>query len=229
MKTIGVLGGMGPQATMEFERLVHRVSQRLIPPRAACGYPPMVVVYLRHPPFLAKEDLTPVLPMQPDPRLLEAAKKLGTMADFLVIASNSPHKFKDSIQAAAGREVLSIIDLTLAEIRRRGWKRVGVLGMGLPVVYTEPLGAMGIATETIEDKSREQLNGAILRVMEGRNDETTSAIARKAIASLRQSAVDGIILGCTEIPLLLQDAANESDLLNPLELLAEGAVRHAMG
>jgi len=49
VKTIGVLGGMGPQATMDFERRVHEVSQRLLPRSVNTGYPPMVVFYHRRP------------------------------------------------------------------------------------------------------------------------------------------------------------------------------------
>lgn len=52
MKTIGVLGGLGPQATMDFEQRVHRIAQELIPPHGNSGYPPMVVYYCRHPPVL---------------------------------------------------------------------------------------------------------------------------------------------------------------------------------
>ena len=50
MKTIGVLGGMGPQATMDFERRVHEVSQQLLPRSLNTGYPPMVVFYHCAPP-----------------------------------------------------------------------------------------------------------------------------------------------------------------------------------
>ena len=51
MKTIGVLGGLGPQATMDFEERIHTVSQQLIPQHGNSGYPPMVVYYYRHPLF----------------------------------------------------------------------------------------------------------------------------------------------------------------------------------
>ena len=87
MKTIGVLGGLGPQATMDFEARVHAVSQRLIPRRGNGGYPPMVVYYHRHAPVLLNEDGSPVLPIQPDPRLFEAARRVGSLADFLVITA----------------------------------------------------------------------------------------------------------------------------------------------
>src|SRR5690349_8507351 len=52
MKPIGVLGGIGPQATMDFERRLHRAAQRVIPAHLNGGYPPMVVWYCRHPPIL---------------------------------------------------------------------------------------------------------------------------------------------------------------------------------
>ncbi|MFZ4663434.1 MAG: hypothetical protein ACOYNY_40890 [Caldilineaceae bacterium] len=52
MKTIGVLGGIGPQATMDFEQRLHQAAQRLIPRRGNSGYPPLVVYYHRRPPVL---------------------------------------------------------------------------------------------------------------------------------------------------------------------------------
>ena len=64
MKTIGVLGGLGPQATMDFEARIHRVAQRLIPPNKNGGYPPMVVYYCRHPPVLLTEEGKPRLPFR---------------------------------------------------------------------------------------------------------------------------------------------------------------------
>ena len=52
MRTIGVLGGIGPQATMDFEARIHEEAQKLIEPETNCGYPPMVTVYMRHPPVV---------------------------------------------------------------------------------------------------------------------------------------------------------------------------------
>jgi aspartate racemase len=141
--TIGVLGGLGPQATMDFEARVHRVAQRLLPSNFNGGYPPLVVYYCRHAPFLLTDQGTPQLPLQPDPRLLEAARRLGGLADFLVIPSNGAHLVQAEIEQAAGRKVLSMVEATLEEVRRRQWKRVGVLGLGDPVVYTRPLGGSG--------------------------------------------------------------------------------------
>lgn len=64
MKIMGVLGGIGPQATMDFEARVHRVAQNLIPQQGNSGYPPMIVYYYRHPPFLMGDNEFPLFPIQ---------------------------------------------------------------------------------------------------------------------------------------------------------------------
>jgi aspartate racemase len=229
MQTIGVLGGLRPQATMDFEARVHQVAQRLILPRGNSGYSPMVVYYHRRPPFVMRADGTqPVLPLQLDPDLLQAAQWLGTRADFLVITANSPHVLQDQLAQAAGRPVLSMIEVTLAEIRQRGWQRIGVLGFREVSVYAEPLRRVHLTPETIGAGLHATLDASILALMEGRVSAESTATAREAVATLRARGVDGIILGCTEIPLLLGEDLGAPDLVNPAQLLAEAAVKCAL-
>ena len=229
MKRIGVLGGMSPQATMDFEARVHRVSQRMVPQDWNAGYPPMVVWYHRRLPIRLGDDGTPIMPMQVDPELIEAARWLGKGVDFLVIPCNAAHVGLAQIRDAAGCPVLSMIDVAVEEVARRGWRRAGVLGFGsAPVVYTEALGARGIEWEAIDAARQARLDAAIRAVMEGRARPAEAEAARSAVASLRAARVDGVVLGCTEIPLLLGEAAEAEDLVSPLALLAEAAVRRAI-
>jgi aspartate racemase len=228
MKTIGVLGGLGPQATMDFEARVHRVSQRLIPPNLNGGYPPMVVYYCRHPPVLVSKEGIAESPLRADPRLFQAAKRLGALCDFLAIPCNSAHLFLEEIEQASGCKVLSMIDATIWEVERRNWKRVGVLTLGEPVVYSRPLEKIGVACQAADAEARTELDRAIFRLIEGRDDETSIAAAQCAVDALRAKKVDGVILGCTEIPLLLRKRADAPDLINPGEILAEAAVRAAI-
>lgn len=229
MKTIGVLGGIGPQATIDFEARLHLVCQTRIPQKHNTGYPPLVVSYHRHPPVVMTAAGVPEVPFRADPRLLETARRLGPLADFIVIPSNGTHLFRSDIERASGREVLSIIDVTVAEVRRRGWRRVGVLAYGEPVVYTRPLGELGVACEIVDAPSRRRLDDSIMGLIEGRRDAALYAPAHELVAELRSRKVDGIIPGCTEIPLLLGAAATDPDLVNPAQLLAEAAVERALG
>ncbi|HEY0070613.1 MAG TPA: amino acid racemase [Chloroflexia bacterium] len=231
MKTIGVIGGIGPQATMDFEARVHAISQRLIPQSANSGYPPMVVYYHRALPFMLDEHRKPLLPLQPDPQLTAKLDKLGEMVDFVVITSNATHMFRDIIEETTGRKVLSMIDITLQEVQRLGWRKVGVLGFGEPKVYTSEMARLGIAYEVLAGEIgglRDKLDQAIHAVMMGQAGPADSKLAMEAVDTLRARGVDGIILGCTEIPLLMGDAAQAPDLINPLELLAEAAVKFAI-
>jgi aspartate racemase len=121
-----------------------------------------------------------------------------------------------------------MIEVTLAEVARRGWQRVGVLTYITPLVYAQPLEQRGLQWEGIDAALQTPLDAAIMAVMEGQADAQATELARRAVTALRARAVDGIILGCTEIPLLLEADLDAPDLLNPTALLAETAVRHAM-
>ena len=229
MKRMGVLGGVSAQATMDFEARVHRICQRLVPQRVNEGYPPMVVWYHRRPPIRIGADGRPIEPREIDSGMVEAARWLGKAVDFLVIPCNAAHVGIDAVREAAGCPVLSMIDLTIEEVVRRGCRRVGVTGFaGAPGVYVEPLRDRGIAVATIDDRLQAGVDAGIRAVAEGCDGAADTAAARAAVAALRGATVDGIVLGCTEIPLMLRDEAVAPDLISPLALLAEAAVRFAI-
>ncbi|HEY7520525.1 MAG TPA: amino acid racemase [Methylomirabilota bacterium] len=229
MQRIGVLGGISPQATMEFEAQLHRVSQRLITQDWNRGYPRVVVWYHRELPIQVDGDGRPLVPRRIDPGLLDGAAWLGQAADFLVIPCNSAHVGVREIEAAAKRPVLSMIDVTLDEVARRGWHRVGVLGFGgAPAVYVDPLEGRGTRCAAIDGTQQGRLDAAIRAVTEGRDTVGDHEIALAAVDVLRGQGVDGVVLGCTEIPLLLGRKGDGHDLVNPAALLAEAAVRRAL-
>jgi aspartate racemase len=230
MKRIGVLGGMSPQATMDFEARVHSLSQQRVPQHWNAGYPPMVVWYHRRLPVRVGEDGRPVVPMEVDPQLVDAAAWLGSGVDFLVIPCNAAHTGLAAIRNAAGCPVISMIDVTVDEVARRGWQRVGVLGFNsAPPLYVDSLRQRGLRCETIDTSLQARLDAAIQAVMEGHDGAVEAGAAQAAVDVLRRVPVEGVVLGCTEIPLLLDKEAETRDLVNPAALLAEAAVRLAVG
>jgi aspartate racemase len=229
VKRIGVLGGISAQATMDFETRVHRVAQRLVPQDWNAGYPPMVVWYHRRLPVRVDDGGRPIVPMEIDPQLIDAAAWLGRGSDFLVVPCNAAHVGLPALTRAAGCPVLSMIEVTVDEARRRGWRRVGVLGFGgPPSVYVDAFRRDGVGCEAIDARAQAALDGGIRAIMEGRDGPAEVGAARAAVEALRARAVDGIVMGCTEIPLLMGEAGEAPDLLNPAALLAEAAVRLAL-
>jgi aspartate racemase len=176
----------------------------------------MVVWYLREAPFKLTESGARILPLQPNERLLEAAKFLGTRADFLVITSNGPHAIKAEIEQVAGRPVSSMVDLVADEAVRRGWKRVGVMEFMGGRLYQHLLAGRGITIEYPLEEAQEPLNRAILALMEGRAGPAEQAAGETALNEVRGRGVDGVILGCTEVPLLLAFEQNAPDVINPI-------------
>jgi aspartate racemase len=228
MRTIGILGGIGPQATIDFEDRIHRFAQTCIPQHTNEGYPPLVSVYMRHPPVAVGEDGKPSDPLTLDLRFTDAAERLGSWADIIVCPSNTPHFFLPELEAASGCEVISLIDVTVAELRRRGVQRAGLVGLGIPKVYSVRLAEEGFDVFTADPEQVAALDDAILRLMEGTTTAGHRADGRAAVDAVRAQGVDAVILGCTEIALVLGDFAEADDLVNPAQLLAEAAVRRAL-
>ncbi len=203
MKTIGVLGGIGPQATMDFVQHVHTAAQQIIPQDHVSGYPPMIVVYFRQPPVAVDQNGRALQPNRPNPGFVEAAARLGAQSDFLVITANAPHIFVEEIEAAAGRPVLNMIELVMGEIEHRQPELVGLLGFGRAEVYERALDEAGIPHLGLPAGERRQLDRMIKALMEGRSGPEGTRVALTAVNSLRSRGADTIVLGCTEIPLLL--------------------------
>ena len=97
MKTFGIIGGMGPQATMDFERKIHEISNKVIPQYINQGYPPMVTYYHRHDPRLTEDGKQATEILRPSDSLLEISKELGKLVDFITIPSNTPHFFENCL------------------------------------------------------------------------------------------------------------------------------------
>lgn len=232
MKTIGVLGGMGQWATIDIlDRILH-YSATKVPQYGNRGYPPMVIQMINRSNLVLNPDGSVAEPVKPAPELLEMARFVGMNADILIMTSNTPHVFIEDVEKAAGKPILSIVDVAVDEVKRRQNKRIGVMAIGPTLragLYQRPLEAIGVETIPLPDEYSNELDEkGIYMVQEGENPTDYTLSVTQAIQYFKDQNVDGIILGCTEIPLLL---ANPDDplIINPSQLLAEAAVRIALG
>ncbi len=226
--TIGILGGMGPEATGEcFDSIISHTpadsDQEHIP----------VLVY-SNPQIPDRTEAILGDGEDPLPYLKRSARKLeGAGADFLILPCNTAHYFLEKIRKAVSIEILNMVKETLDR-----------LGPGNKAGLLATSGT--IKTGIYEDYSGEDLeivtpsNGNQEAVMEviygekgikaGYTNEKLKAELLSVVESLRNKGVDSIIAGCTEIRLILGDSDLKGiDLLTPLDVIAEKAVRKARG
>lgn len=164
--------------------------------------------------------------------MLASAKKLAAVgADFLICPDNTIHRSLRWVLPESPRPWLHIADVVADEAGPRGFRRVGLLGTRWLVasdVYPEKLAARGLecVRPTAED-------GAIVHrvimdeLIRGVFTPRATADVQGVIERLRQERCDAVVLGCTEIPLIIGDANSPLPTLDSTRLLARAALRRA--
>jgi aspartate racemase len=228
-KRIGILGGVSPEATVAYyEYLTRTYTARY----GDYGYPEILIYSVRFQSFVdwsrqGRWDLVAAA-------LSEAAQKLVVAgADFLLITANTLHLVLDEVQASVPVPVLSLLDAVIEPIQARGFKTVGLLGTRFTMektFYQEVLSPRGISVLVPEEEDREYVNRIIYdELVAGQIRDTSRAGLVRIIHKLRDRGAEGVILGCTEIPLLVGEADAGTPLFDTTTIHAEAALRYACG
>lgn len=233
MKRVGVIGGLGQWATLDILDRIFKASVNYpVPQYGNRGYPPMDIRMLNKAPMLLNSDGSYPEVLKPSPELLEAAKFVGKNSDFIIISANTPHIFAKEVEEAAGKTLLSIVDVSINEIKKRKYKRVGLTAIGLTLqkeLFQEPLKEIGVESVVLPDDLVERLEKeGIYQLQEGGEIKAPVKIAEEALDFFKEQEVDGVVLGCTEIPVLLGELSNGENIINPSQLLAEAVVKKAL-
>jgi aspartate racemase len=203
MKTIGLLGGMSWQSTAQY----YRLANELVAARLGGLHSAQCLLY--------SVDFAAIEQMQKQDRwddagayLASAAKSLEAGgADLLLICTNTMHKVYDQIAGAVSIPVLHVVDVTAAAVRAAGVSTVGLLGTAFTMeqtFYRDRLASSGLDVVIPDDAQRalvhrvifEELCRGVIR------DESRAAFV-EVIDALVARGAQGVILGCTEIELLL--------------------------
>lgn len=164
--------------------------------------------------------------------MLRSAHKLaGCGADFLICPDNTIHQAMHLVAPASPRPWLHIADVVADEAVRRGFRRLGVSGTRWLVdsaVYPDKLAARGLDCVRPRDDERDSL-GRIIMEQLVKGDVRPEAVAsfQRVFDRLRGEGCDAVILGCTEIPLIMNDANSPLPTLDSTRLLARAALRRA--
>ncbi len=227
-KTIGILGGMSPESTVEYYQYITRTYTERF---GNYGYPEIIIYSVTFQTYVDWPDAERWdLVAQ---GLSDAARKLQDAgADFIVIATNTMHLVFDQVQAALHVPMLSLLDAVGEAIMARGMNTVGLLGTRFAMekgFYQDALASRGITVVVPESIDRQYVNDVIYQelVVRSIRDESRRRFAA-IIRKLEGQGAEGVILGCTEIPLLVRQADVGLPLFNSTVIHAEATLNYAI-
>lgn len=232
MKVIGIIGGVSWVSSIEYYRLMNEmVAEELGGLHSA-----KILMYSIEFGEFSKEER---LAEQGNWELLratmiDAAERLKRGgADFIVIASNTINSTADIIEAKVNIPVLHIADATAKKIREKGLKTVALLGTKYTMeqdFYQDYLKRYGIEVVVPDKEEREYINMVIFdELCAGKfYDKSRERYVRIINRLVKEEGAEGVILGCTEIPLLVKQKDVSVPVFDTTEIHSEAAVRYAL-
>lgn len=231
MKKIGLIGGIGPESTLDYyERIIAAFGAG----KAGANYPE-IILYSAN---LA--ELMAILKTGDMARLsdwlvvkFQALHRAG--ADFAAIASNTPHVVFEEVAARSPIPLISIVEATRQKAASLGLKKLGLLGTLFTMqadFYQRAFATSGISVAVPSTESQQLIEQRLfaeieIGIIKDSTREELLAIAKRMID---REGIEGVILGCTELPLILtQDAYFSVPFLNTTAIHVESIVEYCRG
>ncbi|MGL4410277.1 MAG: aspartate/glutamate racemase family protein [Zoogloea sp.] len=219
MKKIGLIGGLGPDSTIDYYRRITSHFRARNPNLSS----PEILIY--------STDLAEFFDLSADKdsaglcqwllAKIQALQAAG--ADFAAISSNMPHVVFDEVQAQSSLPLISIVEVTLAQAQRLGLKKLALLGTAITLragFFQTCFARAGI--EVITPNAQEQAfihEKLQTEIVHGLHTDATRAALVALVESLRErEGIEAVILGCTELPRAFNATLSDVHLLNTTEL-----------
>jgi aspartate racemase len=219
MKSAGIIGGIGPESTIVYYRSFIRLYRERT---RDDSYPPLIVNSInltRMVAMFTANDLAGVA----DYLVAELRRLADAGADCGIIAANTPHIVFNQVRSRSPIPLVSIVEATCAEAQSHGWKKLGLFGTQFTMqanFYPEVFAGAGIALAVpdekdqayIHDKYMSQLVHGILL------PETEKGLLEIAARLKQEQGIEGLILGGTELPLIMRDGTGPVPFLDTMEI-----------
>ncbi|MER6299294.1 aspartate/glutamate racemase family protein [Kitasatospora sp. NPDC001539] len=228
MRTLGLIGGMSWESTAEYYRLLNELTRD----RLGGLHSARLVLH--------SVDFAEIERLQTAGRWEEAGSVLARAArsleaagaDLLLICTNTMHKVADQVAAAVSVPLLHLADATAQAVRAAGVRRVGLLGTAFTMeqdFYRGRLASHGLEVLVPEEDARALVHRVIYEELcVGIVREESRAAYRRVIGDLVAAGAEGVILGCTEIELLVRPEDSPVAVFPTTRLHAEAAVAAAL-
>lgn len=226
MKKIGIIGGVGPEATVEYYRLIVQYYREKF---TDGSYPEIIINSInitKMISFIEKDDKPGLISY-----LSDGVKSLADGgADIALIASNTPHLVFNELAANSAIPLVSIVEQTRIEAKRLGLKRTGLIGTAFTMnnrFYHDDFEKDDIEVVTPDEESKEYIHVKIFSELVSGiiKDDTRNRFVEIIKRMKSDSGIDGLILGCTELPLILSEGdIPDLPFLNTTALHTKGIV-----
>ena len=228
MKTIGLIGGMSFESTAEYYRIINEETA------ARLGGLHSADILMR------SIDFAPMEKLQRQGKWDEIALQVSDIAadlekagaDFILLCTNTTHHVAERVQSSIRVPLLHIAEAAADAVKKKRLKRVGLLGtlyISRFPFYREHLERRGLSVLFPEKKSMEFINRVIYdELCRGVLREKSKREILGIIGSLVKKGAQGIILGCTELPLLIKDGDAPVPVFDTLRIHAQAAVAMAI-
>jgi aspartate racemase len=234
MKTIGMIAGVGWSSSLEYYRMMNEKAQTDLGGNHSAK---ILMFSIEFGEFSRQERLASAGNWEPlDATLVDAGRRLKYGgADFIIIGSNTLNSRADLIEEATGLPVLRIYDVTGAAVQSSGLKKVALLGTKYTMeepFYRDVLeNRYGVAVVTPNLTERDYINAVIFDelVRNDIRDESRKEYVRIINRLVDEEGAEGVILGCTEIPLLVHQGDVDVTVFDTTRIHAEAAVDYALG
>lgn len=230
MKKLGLVGGMGPESTIPYYHdIVYGVQERV----GKDYFPNMTIEsvnvfdVLRLCGEQKYDELTDYL--------FQAINNLvRSGADFAVLSANTPHIVFDRLQKLSPIPLISIIEATCKEAEKRNLKKIGLLGTIFTMTenfFKQPFLRKNIKIIVPSDVEMDYINQKISSELEhGIVKEDTLKFFRKIISRMQtEEHIEAVILGCTELPLLLNDKVSPVPCLDTMQIHIQAIINEIVG
>ncbi len=228
MKLIGLLGGMSWESSAEYYRLINEdVRHRLGGQHSA-----RVLLYSVDFEEIERVQRAGDWKAAAD-RLISAARSLEAGgAELLLLCTNTMHRVVDEVGGAIGIPVLHIADAVGMEIRRSGLSTVGLLGTRFTMeqdFYRAVLAERGLSVLVPDEESRELVHRVIYdELCLGTVDDGSRNRVLSVVQRLHGEGAEGVVLGCTELPILIRQEHTDVPLFDTMAIHARRAVEWAL-
>ena len=229
MKKIGMIGGFGPESTLDYYRLIIDQYHQL----QGEGSLPEIIIY--------SMDMYTLLTLVEQKRwddvtefLLKGVNTLNRAgADFGIISANTPHIVYDRLKSLSPIPLISIVEETSKKAKEIGLQRVGLLGTSFTMrasFFQKVFAINNIDIVVPSEKEQDFIQHKLMTEIELGQflEETRNGLLTIVKRMVDEDLIEGVILGCTELPLILTKDEYNIPFLNTTKIHVESAIRYCL-